>query len=164
MRWLKRKNVNKDIDDSSKDLLKSMLSYKNSIPLFNFEIERARRYEHALSIAVFRKKRPNETKNGSSANGSHGRDASSTSHSFAQAGTILRDHLRNTDVLAYDLTHNRFVLLLSNTAAQEASNASIRLCEIVRKEMKLDLSVGISQLGKHGFTLDHLVSHSDKNC
>lgn len=136
-------------------------SLVDSPDMLQMELERARRYERGLSIVVFAIER-----SGSAGNGSNGDGAAHHSVKvvggppqvvalLAAAG--LRNMLRQSDVLCYQPTENRFVLALAESDAEQAKKALVRIRETFRERLELRVRAGISRFPDDALTLADLI-------
>jgi hypothetical protein len=115
-----------------------LASVVDSPDLLHKELERARRYERGLSRASRKASGPPQVVT-----------------LLAAAG--LRDLLRQSDVLCYQPTENRFVLAFAESDAEEAEEALARLSGIFRERLELDIRAGTSRFPDDALTLAGLI-------
>lgn len=135
-------------------------SVVDSPDMLQMELERARRYERGLSVVVLSIERPGAAGNGSNGDG----DAL---HSVKVAGPPqvvallaaagLRNMLRQSDVLCYQPTENRFVLALAESDAEQAEKALVRIRETFRERLELGVRAGIARFPDDALTLADLI-------
>lgn len=136
-------------------------SVVDSPDLLHKELERARRYERGLSVSVLTVEPSDAVEDGPL-------DPDGTARVFTKASgppqvvallaaSGLRDMLRQSDVLCYQPTENRFVLALAESDAEEAEKALVRIRGIFRERLGLDVQAGISRFPDDALTLAGLM-------
>jgi hypothetical protein len=138
--------------------------YRSSQPALRKEIARVRRYQHSLAVVVVCLRESTLNENGKLTKaviGDNGAGAN-TNHSLSQVefllcGNILRDALREVDLIAYDGANNQFVILLPESNKVEAERAVQRLNKIIGKRISSQLAYGISEFPDEGLIVEDLV-------
>jgi len=138
----------------------SIPRYRRALHRLTAELERARRYGNSLTIAVLsvdgdqqrQRKRSFITLADNAEIASH--------FFFSIISALLRDNLRNCDMLTYDVTNDYYVILMPETSASFADQAMARLHEIITKRVKVNLRCGIVEFPTDGLTIDDLVNHA----
>lgn len=138
----------------------SIPRYRRALHRLTAELERARRYGNSLTIAVLsvdadqqrQRKRSFITLADNAEIASH--------FFFSIISALLRDNLRNCDMLTYDVTNDYYVILMPETSASFADQAMARLNEIIAKRVKVSLRCGIAEFPTDGLTIDDLVNHA----
>jgi hypothetical protein len=138
----------------------SIPRYRRALHRLTAELERARRYGNSLAIAVLAadsgQPKPRRRSFITLAD-----NAEIASHFFFSiVSSLLRDNLRNCDMLTYDVTNDYYVILMPETSAAFAEQAMLRLNEIIIKRVKVNLRVGIAEFPTDGLTIDDLVNHA----
>ena len=130
------------------------------------ELDRARRYERALTIAVLRTAPANGT-NGSRANGSHDdtRRHVTVETELPQvvsllAAAALQEILRGSDVVCYQHAANRFVLALAEAENHNARKALGRIQSHFRDVLHLDVRASFARFPDDGLTIDDLITNA----
>ena len=77
------------------------------------------------------------------------------------AGALLRETLRESDIVAYDPAEDRFVILLAQTDGPRAEQAVTRLDRIVRRRIRVQTRAGVARFPEHGLTLDDLLRSAE---
>jgi hypothetical protein len=123
------------------------------------ELDRARRYEHDLSVVVLAAR---------AANGKNGRavagegtppEVTKLPQIVALLTAIaLRDVLRSSDVVCYQAADNRFILALTESGGDGASAAVARVGEHFRFHLRLGVRAGVATFPADAYTLDELVA------
>jgi diguanylate cyclase (GGDEF)-like protein len=124
------------------------------------EVARAERYSAPLSISVVdvdHFKRVNDT---------HGHMAGD--EVLRHVAFQLRDHIRHPDVVGR-YGGEEFLILLPNTASEEAAEQAARLCRYVRESqvnvdqhiLNLTVSIGVAQYQPGVDTWDSLLNRAD---
>lgn len=138
---------------------------KNILPYINFEMMRARRYQHALSFLVFMPD-PSALQNAKigngSLNGSLQNEKITTKYMNALIGSILSENLRGCDMIALDLQNDILLILLVETPVAGAEQAAARLSRLVMDQVQIPLLAGISEFPDDGLTVGELVALARK--
>ncbi len=138
----------------------SIPRYRRALHRLTAELERARRYGNSLTIAVLSVD-PEQQKHRKRSFTTLADNAEIASHFFFSIiSALLRDNLRNCDMLTYDVTNDYYVILMPETSASFAEQAITRLNEIITKRVKVNLCFGIAEFPTDGLTIDDLVTHS----
>ena len=142
-------------------------SFRQSLPEFSREMDRARRYQRPFAIVVlnfeseqFREQITGRAGGGGNGNATH--DAQllaccTTQLIRAALGSLLRDALRETDLVTYSATDDRYVMLLTESNEAQARRAVERLNKMFWNRTSARLSVGVAQFPMHGLTLEDLI-------
>ena len=142
--------------------------YRLSLPLLRKEISRVRRYQHSLTVVVARPREHSaERQDGrprdvvTNENGSGGNSVKQLSQiEFLLCGSILRDSLREVDVIAYDGANNQFIICLPESKKENAAKTIARLNEIIGKRISSQLSYGIAEFPEEGLIIEDLVERA----
>jgi hypothetical protein len=146
-------------------------SYQKNLPHIAKEISRARRYQHPLSvIAIELETDPLPLRNKSLRDPGRKRKLSemylmhTEQLDFILLGAILRDALRESDMVTFDGKTNKFYLILPETSKKEAKAALIRLNSLVFQQTSLTrLRQGISTFPENGIIAEDLFSGAARN-
>jgi len=129
------------------------------LPEFERELNRARRTERRLAVAVLALE-----------SGPDERRASRKNKPWIErwvyllVGSILRDLLREHDIVAYDPATDRHVLQLTESDRSQAGQLVERIREEVEARTSLSLRGGVAQFPEDGLTLQELLRHAGENC
>lgn len=142
----------------------AIASYRRSLPQLRFALSRARRYQHSITLAVMSLGREQLVQ--SMRNLASGwTQANLASHFyFSFIGSLLRDNLRESDIVTYDAAADQYVLLLTETPAVEARHAILRLNGLVFKHTAVYLRIGIAEFPGDGLIVEDLVSCAQAKC
>jgi hypothetical protein len=133
----------------------------DSVETLEAEIARARRYEHALSIVVLSTRPPLEGIHGGRATHTNGKppiDAALPQVVSLLAAAALRDVLRQSDIVCYQPTADRFVLAFAESNADEAREALRRINTLLRDRLRLEACAGLARFPQDALTLEGLVA------
>ena len=72
--------------------------------------------------------------------------------------------LRDTDLLACDLGHRRYVVVLPETNREQAEQAAVRLQTRLAATIPLPLTAGIAQFPDDGLIVEELVKNALADC
>jgi hypothetical protein len=124
------------------------------------ELDRARRYERALSVAVLTTKSgaPPVTWDGSATLLLETRLPQVVS---LLAGSILNDSLRESDTVWYDAAKNRFVIGLAESGREQSQGALSRIAALMRNRLGVEVRAGIGCFPEDGLTLDDLITSAE---
>jgi GGDEF domain-containing protein len=131
-------------------------THRESMPNFEREMGRARRYEHALGVIVLRA----ESASSSNGNGAFG----GADRSPRTVGMMLRGSVRETDLLAWEPADGTFVLLVPETDRVQVEALSARLLKIVQARTGVTLRAGTAAFPEHGLILEVLVGRARAAC
>jgi len=134
--------------------------YRRSLHRMTGELERARRYGNSLTIAVLAvdQEQLKQKKRNLLAVTENTEIASY--FFFSLISSLLRDNLRNCDMLTYDVTNDYYVILMPETSAALAEQAVIRLNEMIANRIKIGLRFGVAEFPANGLTIEDLVNHA----
>jgi hypothetical protein len=142
--------------------------YRNSIPLIKKEISRVRRYQRTLSVVVIRAHSTlpevsNDAMEGISMS-ENGKVENAlkqfTQIEYLLCGRILRDSLREVDLIVYDGAKNQFIIFLPESNRMDAEKAVRRLSEILGKRISNQLYYGISEFPTDGLIEEDLIERA----
>jgi len=169
-------------------------SYREALGAFTKELERVRRFDRPLAVAVMKLEDPRSPEStielvASGANGSNGNGNGSTSGStivstngnaslddreailratrhilFWNIGYALRDLLRESDVAACDISNQRYIVLLPESGEENASLAATRIEERIAESIGVRVRKGIAVFRSEGLTIADLVESASAKC
>ncbi len=136
--------------------------YGEAMPLLAAELHRARRYEHPLSVLVLSP----DIRPSTNGNGRHGSASSAspdaTYKAFFLLGSLVRDSLRESDIIAFAPDDQLYVAFLSESDDVAARHTARRFRQAYQERTKSTLRVGMAQFPADGFTIDDLVDQARK--
>jgi hypothetical protein len=142
----------------------AIASYRRSLPQLRFALSRARRYEHSITLAVMRLGREQLLQSMKNLAGGW-TNASLASHFyFTFIGALLRDNLRESDIVTYDAAADQYVILLTETPTAEARHALLRLNALIFKHTAVYLRIGIAEFPTDGLIVEDLVNGAQAKC
>jgi len=172
--WLKKqkrrfnsKSIYELIEESS------LPFYHNFLPALNKELSRIRRFEHPLSIVVMQPngvhldkadkyKQKADPRTGIS---QFPTDIKSTSKAeFVLCGLIVKNSIRDIDMIAYDNLNNRFILSFPETNKAQANQSIKRLKKLIGNSMAGQLCFGIAEFPENGLIIEDLIEHANFTC
>ena len=142
--------------------------FREQLPLFMSEVDRARRYERALAVLVLKLEDPDtvgaalglvdkQSGHGLVSERARALVQSARQVMFWNVGYVLKDLLRENDVAACDVPAHRYVVLLPEAAEEEALRAATRLGERLFDATGVHVRQGVAVYRQHGLTMEHLV-------
>lgn len=142
--------------------------FREQLPLFMSEVDRARRYERALAVLVLKLEDPDtvgaalglvDKRSGHGLVSERARALVQSARQvmFWNVGYVLKDLLRENDVAACDVPAQRYVVLLPEAAEEEALRAATRLGERLFDATGVHVRQGVAVYRQHGLTMEHLV-------
>lgn len=136
-------------------------TYRSWLEMLRRELNRARRYHHPLAVVVTRL-----ADRGALEDVARGRASATNRGQWAvmRTGMLLRELLRDTDVVTYDPAENRFVLLLTETSPAQARAAVLRLENLLRERAGATLQSGIAMFPDEGLITEDLVTLAAGQC
>src|SRR2546426_1228410 len=155
--WRQRKTVgsiNRAVSLASQ--ANGIPTYRRALPQLTRELARARRYQRPLAVVVMTVER-NQPLN---------QEQSVVHHLlFPLVGKILQDALlRENDIVTYDATPNRYVLLLTESTKEQAMHSVERLKNALYQRTSSHLRAGITEFPSDGLTIEDLVSRAQAAC
>jgi len=148
------------------DLPAVLSSMAEAVDSLSAELDRARRYNHALSVVVLSASPVTEVAEHQNGNGTHGTlETASLETSLPQvvsllAAGVLRDVVRKSDIVCYWPSENRFVLALAESDVHSGRKALRRIEELFRSRLRLTVHAGLARFPDDGLTLDALVTRA----
>lgn len=131
--------------------------YRAVYPQLVAELRRARRYEHCFAVVVLSATAP-AIGGGSSTPGSAAlMPVGFTPTLYFLLGGVLRNTLRETDILTAAPESLAYALFLAETDRERAAQAVRRLRERFRECAGADLRTGCAEFPRDGLTIDDLV-------
>jgi len=144
------------------DLPSVLSTMAEGVDRLSAELDRARRYNHSLSVVVLSAspitefvERQNGT--GNAIEGAALETSLPQVVSLLAAG-VLRDVVRKSDIVCYWPSENRFVLALAESDVHSGRKALRRIEELFRTRLRLSVHAGLARFPDDGLTLDALVS------
>ncbi|MGH7449791.1 MAG: hypothetical protein ACRENG_00445 [bacterium] len=142
----------------------AIASYRRSLPQLRFALSRARRYQHSITLAVMSLGRKQLVQSMRNLAGGW-TNANLASHFyFSFIGSLLRDNLRESDIVTYDAAADQYVILLAETPTAEAKHAILRLNGLVFKHTAVYLRIGIAEFPTDGLIVEDLVNCAQTKC
>jgi hypothetical protein len=162
--WRKRQTVLAFISGLVSREHGAIASYRRSLPQFAVALSRARRYQHPITVAVLSLGREQLVQSMRNLAGGW-TNANLASHFyFSFVGALLRDNLRESDVVTYDAAADQFVILLTETSAAGAEQALLRLNALVYKHTAVALRLGTAEFPADGLIIEDLVGCAQARC
>jgi hypothetical protein len=146
------------------DLPAVLSSMAEAVDSLSAELDRARRYNHSLSVVVL--SASPMTGEPEPQNGADGTpEAAALETSLPQvvsllAAGVLRDVVRKSDIVCYWPSENRFVLALAESDVHSGRKALRRIEELFRSRLRLHVHAGLARFPDDGLTLDALVTRA----
>lgn len=134
-------------------------TYRSTLPRLGLELARMRRYERSLAVMVLhleaqpggqRKERRKAFRNGAFA--------------YWHVATMLRDLLRNSDIVTSDPSAERFVILLPEANRNQALLAAHRLQTPILAAAQMQVRMGVAEFPADGLILEELVKVAEAEC
>ena len=129
--------------------------YRQAVPLLSMEFERARRYQHALSLALF------GTDGLPGATTGHGRHDAELpgGHGLFPAllASVLREGTRQTDIVTYTSMLGRCIVLMPETDRGRAEQAVRRLRDLAVQRLLTPVATTLASFPGDGLVLDDLL-------
>lgn len=157
---------------SEKDGQPVIPSLRMARAAFARELDRVRRYDHALAVLVLMLEdvhTPDGSLGRVSANGTapEGHESmllAARQVAFWNVGYVLHDLLRESDVVGCDVANGRYVVLLPEAGEELASLAAERIEQRIFQTIGVPLRRGIALFRTDGLTIEDLVSVATASC
>lgn len=131
--------------------------YRRAMHRLVAELERARRYHHSLTVAVLTVDIEQHRGKNSNLINLMGNSEIASQFFFSLVSSILRDNVRGSDMITYDVTNDHYVLLFPEARLAATEQALQRLQKNVLQRSKVVLRFGISEYPTEGLILQDLV-------
>lgn len=146
------------------DLPAVLSTMAEAVDSLSAELDRARRYNHSLSVVVLAASPLTEVVEHQNGNGEEP-DGAALETSLPQvvsllAAGVLRDVVRKSDIVCYWPSENRFVLALAESDVHSGRKALRRIEELFHSRLRLNVHAGLARFPDDGLTLDALVSRA----
>lgn len=141
----------------------SLASVVDPPHMLRTELERARRYEHDLSIVALSTtvlEDPQEARAGERGAAAPIVESGPPQVVSLVAAAALREVLRESDILCFQATENRFVLALAESDGEEARGALARIRQILGDRLRLGIRAGVARFPEDALTLDDLIEEA----
>ncbi len=131
--------------------------YRRSLPRLTAELERARRYHHSLTVTVLTVDVEQHRQKNSNLVNLMGNSEIASQFFFSLVSSMLRDNVRGSDMVTYDVTTDQYVLLFPEARLADTEETLQRLKKIVLQRSKVMLRFGIAEYPADGLILQDLV-------
>lgn len=137
--------------------------FRDALPRMVLELERARRYGRPLSVALVgpESAHAHEGNGGSSpvSHNGHSGSAPPTSGPLFAAllGSLLRELMRETDIVAYAAALDRCVIVMPEMGEEESRLAVRRLRELCAARLGVPIRTQVAAFPHDGLTLEELL-------
>lgn len=142
----------------------AIASYRRSLPQLRFALSRARRYQHPITVAVLCLRRDQLAQSMRNLDGRWTNANLAAHFYFTFIGSLLRDNLRESDIVTYDAAADQYVILLTETPTVEAKHAILRLNALIFKRAAVYLHMGIAEFPTDGLIIEDLVNCAQAKC
>jgi hypothetical protein len=134
-------------------------TYRQRLAAFNRELNRARRADRSLTVVALALDRESSGPPGSTSG-----EPRTTRLAYMLVGSMLRELIREHDLVAYDPATDRYVLMLVDSDRGEAIGLIGRIQDEILARSTLLLQAGLAQLPEDGLTLADLVRRAGERC
>ena len=126
-------------------------TYRRSLPQLSMELSRMRRYERSLAVLMLQLE-------GSTVEAMVGGRKPRESHfTFWHIGTLLRELLRDSDIVTSDPTEESFVIVLPEANRAQAQQAANRLRAAILATTQERVRLGVAEFPSDGLIIEELV-------
>jgi hypothetical protein len=143
----------------------SIPSFEEAADRLQSELDRARRYEHALSVLVLTAT-PHSNGKGTA------QEADEETSMLVQTGmphiasllggATLLEVLRDSDIICYDADDDRLLVALVESGGDEARKAIRRIGELMDGRLRLKVRAGMARFPEDGLTIETLVACAEE--
>lgn len=158
--WRMRKTKPDHAQILSSNWHKAIPRYRRSLARLHAEVDRARRYHHTLVVAVLLVDYEHHKKKRQDTLTLSGDVKFAAQFFFPLISALLRENLRGSDIVTYDVTNDHFVFLLPESGAAAAEQMISRLKSLVMNRTGVVLRYGIAEYPADGLILADLVSRA----
>lgn len=136
---------------------------RTAIALIPEELERARRYQKTLTLAVAHVQTEAEG-NSTRRTSLYRSDPRHPLITYPVVAFLIRSVLRKNDTIGYDTAKNQYLLLLVEVNKSDARYCLQRIEQVVRDQIGVVLRTGTAQFPDDGYTTDELVKAAQRAC
>ena len=137
-------------------------TYRQAIPAIAAELRRARRFEHPLAVMVVSPHDPTGAAERVKRGFTLRPRVEATPPLYFLLGSLLRNVLRETDILSAAPEVLSYVVVLAETAQTGADDAARRFREAFRGCSGIELRIGIATFPSDGVTLEALFASASE--
>lgn len=137
----------------------SIPHYRKALPGLNRELSRARRFQRPLTVLVIRPL-PGVALPGSPSGNGVPTAKPLNQLDFLLTGTILRDSIREIDMLVYDGLQHQYIILLPETTREGARHTVNRLLEMGGDRVRGKTTIGIAEFPADGLIIEDLLQNA----
>lgn len=141
-------------------------AFRQALPRLAAEFDRARRYQHALTIALFGEE--GVLASGASTAGHNGGNGAwaTQAHTLPPDGhglfpavlaSVLREGTREADIVTYSAALGRCIVAMPETDSAQAHKAVNRLRELGARRLMFPVRASIATFPENGWTLEELI-------
>lgn len=134
--------------------------YRRSLHRLTAELERARRYHRVLTVTVLAVDFDQHKQKKRNLINLSGSTEIASQFFFSLVSSLLRDNVRGSDLVTYDVTNDYYVLLFPEATAAATEQTLRRLQQLVMQRSKVMLRYGIAEYPKDGLIIQDLVSRA----
>ncbi len=134
-------------------------SYRRSLPRLSQELARMRRYERSLAVLVI----DIDRRGGKAEESVRGQGGRELAFAFWHLGAMLRDLLRNSDIVTSDPVDDRFVIVLPEANRAQAGLAAQRLRTSLQTATLLRVRTGVAEFPGDGLIIEELVKAAEND-
>lgn len=127
----------------------SVPTFRRALPAMSAEMDRARRYDRPVALALI-----------ADARRTHGDGLAASGLITAVIASVLRDVVRETDIVTYAATLGRCLLMMPEIHAVEARRALCRVGDLCASRLMFPIRGGLSTFPYDGWTLEELIRHA----
>lgn len=136
------------------DELTGLHNYRHFNNTLESEVLRAKRYERPLSMMVI------DIDNFKEVNDKRGHHGGNLA--LKQIANILKFNLRSFNTI-FRYGGDEFVIILPETSKKDTFKLAKRLNKLVKKELKVTISIGLAEFPKDGTTAETFFASADKS-
>jgi len=134
--------------------------YRRSMHRLTAELERARRYHRTLTVTVLMVDFEQHQQKKHNLIGVAGNLEIASQFFFSLVSSLLRENVRGSDLVTYDVTNDFYVLLFPEATGAATEKTLRRLQQVVMERSKVMLRYGVAEYPKEGLIIPDLVSHA----
>ncbi|HXE81568.1 MAG TPA: hypothetical protein VNK41_12500, partial [Vicinamibacterales bacterium] len=140
--------------------------FRDALPRMEMEFERARRYGRSIAVALAGpEQNGGHADTGSSASPDHVRPNESAPQSgplfAALLGSLIRELMRETDIVAYAAVLDRCTVVMPEIGGAEARLAARRIRDVCTNRLAVPIRTEIAVFPHDGLTLEELLKLAD---
>ncbi|MDZ7287084.1 MAG: hypothetical protein ONB48_15665 [candidate division KSB1 bacterium] len=158
--WQRHRSGVKAARSSQASWQRTLLPYGKSLTRMVAELERARRYHRTLTLTVLVVDYEGGKLRRRGFSTLLGDTGLASQLLLSLISSLLRENMRSSDIVTYNVTEDRYLILSPESSLASAEQAVARLLHLISNRTKITLRFGIAEFPADGLILSDLVARA----